>query len=256
MTKIPSNMEILDNASEEECVNLSKYYLSKPIKLDDVKHETPPHIALDQSLIQVVASKEELNRRISAFCKRKRDELDKGNLLEFCNLEGVGDSCARVVAVLCRKDGSKSHLRTSSVKNTVGPHNSPVIVHSADSGVKKIKLEIDNPNLCSLLPAPLENRVSELEKKVIFSDNKPVHGDIYTRLKVLEDRIELLEGISPEYCQPVELVRERDKKEWQEGEIRNRKTQVKGSLSELDQRICNLKNLLQTQIIKAEDASD
>jgi len=213
-------------------------------------------IPLDQSLIQVVASKEELDRRITAFCKRKRDELDRANLLEFCNVkeEGVGDSCARVVAMLYRKAGSKSHLRTSHVKNSVGPHTSDNLVESGDSEVKKIKLEMSEQS--SVLPAPLESRVGELEERLQLSENKPVPGHIYSRLKALEDRLEMLEGLSPEYCQPVKVEPESNEKEEFEQKKTRRKAQVHASLSELDERILNLKNLLNSQVIKAEADSD
>ena len=213
-------------------------------------------IPLDQSLIQVVANKKELDRRITAFCKRKRDELDRANLLEFCNVkeEGVVDSCARVVAMLYRKAGSKSYLRTSRVKNSVGPHISDNFVQSGDSEVKKIKLEISEPS--SVLPVPLENRVGDLEKRLKLSENTPVPGDIYSRLKALEDRLEMLEGISPEYCQPVKVETERNEREELEQKKTGRKAQVHVSLSELDERILNLKNLLNSQVIKAEADSD
>lgn len=204
-----------------------------------------------------MANKEELERRISAFCKRKRDELDRTNLLEFCNLQedGVGDSCARVAAMLCRKSGSKSHLRTSSVKNVIGPHSNG-IEQSRETEVKKIKLEFNSVDQTSVLPVSLENRFSELEKKVTFGENKPMPMDIYTRLKILEDRIVMLEGISPEYFNPVLKENFKNEKEEVEEIRRKRKAQVKGSLSELDERIFILKNLLKTQIIKAELDSD
>merc|ERR1712029_19511 len=107
-------------------------------KEKEISANVVPHIDIDKSLIQVVASKEELDHRISAFCKRKRGELDRANCLEFCNLkdDGVGDSCARVLAVLHRKTGSKSHLRTSTVKNLSGP-NIQMTTHPTGSEAKK-----------------------------------------------------------------------------------------------------------------------
>lgn len=215
-----------------------------------------PHINIDKSLVQVVANKEELDRRISAFCKRKRGELDRANCLEFCNLkeEGIGDSCARVLAVLCRKNGSKSHLRTSTVKNMSGP-NIQMIPNLRDREEKKIKLEVTNLDQISL-PIPLENRVSELEKKVTFGENKPVPIDIYTRLKMLEERIELLEGISPEYCHTVNMSSVKSEQEEIGERRKHRKIEIQGSLSELDERILSLKNLLQTKVMKVEADSD
>lgn len=81
-------------------------------------------ISIDKTLIQVAVSKEVLDQRIERFCNRKREEIDKSNLLEFCNIdkaEFVGDSCARIVANPTLKGESKSHIRTSQVLNTEGP---------------------------------------------------------------------------------------------------------------------------------------
>lgn len=225
-------------------------------KEKEISATVVPHIDIDKSLIQVVANKEELDRRISAFCKRKRGELDRANCLEFCNLkeDGVGDSCARVLAVLHRKTGSKSHLRTSTVKNVSGP-NVQMTTHATGSEVKKMKLELTDFDQISL-PLPLENRMSELEKKVTFGENKPVPIDIYTRLKILEERIELLEGISPEYCQPVKISSVKSEQDEIQERSKHRKTQIQLSLSDLDDRILSLKNLLQTKIMKVEADSD
>lgn len=66
-------------------------------------------------MIQITATNEEINRRIKSFMKRKREELDRMNLQDFC-FHGAPivereNSCARVDAILLRSKHSKSHLK-------------------------------------------------------------------------------------------------------------------------------------------------
>lgn len=71
-------------------------------------------------LIQVKASHDELNQRIEKFIERKREEINKANIRDFCvkrKLDDDGDSCARVDAVLIKRKDSKGHLQGNS-KNT------------------------------------------------------------------------------------------------------------------------------------------
>ena len=89
-----------------------------------------------------------------------------------------------------------------------------------------------------------------------FGENKPVPIDIYTRLKMLEERIELLEGISPEYCHPVKISSVKSEQDEIQERREHRKTQIQLSLSDLDDRILSLKNLLQTKLMKVEADSD
>jgi len=99
------------------------------------KLHTRPFISIDKTSIQVAVSKEVLDQRIERFCNRKREEIDKSNLLEFCNIdkaEFVGDSCARTLANPTLKGGSKSHLRTSQVLNTEGPMSKNRICYGED----------------------------------------------------------------------------------------------------------------------------
>lgn len=63
-------------------------------------------------LIQVNASKAEVNERIKKFMKRKRSEIDTNNIREFCCENRNSEfTCARVDAVLQKRKDSKSHLQ-------------------------------------------------------------------------------------------------------------------------------------------------
>lgn len=64
-------------------------------------------------LIQVKASNEELDQRIQKFIERKREEINKANVRDFCVKRKLDDpdSCARVDAVLVKRKDSKGHLQ-------------------------------------------------------------------------------------------------------------------------------------------------
>ena len=48
-------------------------------------------------------------------------------------------------------------------------------------------------------PAGIEERLQNMEQHLGLKNQQPVHADVYSRLKILEDRILHLESISPEY---------------------------------------------------------
>ncbi len=83
---------------------------------------------VDPSMIQITASSEEISRRMESFMERKREELDRNNVLEFCNRapedeeeekeEAAGfSSCARVDSALPTGGERSSHIRQSQVAN-------------------------------------------------------------------------------------------------------------------------------------------
>jgi hypothetical protein len=67
---------------------------------------------IDQSLVQITASEEEVNSRIEAFIARKRAEIDCANVQEFCsrsvNEQNSEFSCARTDSIVVRRTGTRS----------------------------------------------------------------------------------------------------------------------------------------------------
>nr|ACO10937.1 MAP3K12-binding inhibitory protein 1 [Caligus rogercresseyi] len=142
---------------------------------------------IDKANIQITASNEEIHRRIDSFAERKRLEVDRNNILEFCNRHYRDEndfSCARTDSVLIRRQGSSSHFRKSKVVNS--PHL-PLPETPSSSGP----------------PAPKISRATEERLKVLeihlLQSDKPVPKNIFERIKALEDRVLFLEGVSPEY---------------------------------------------------------
>jgi molybdopterin synthase catalytic subunit len=178
-------------------------------------------VEVDESLVQITASKAEVDRRIEAFIERKRAEINNSNVLEFCNRhisEQPEFSCARTDSVVYRRKDGTSHLRQSQVFNPEGPQT------QTDSFLpplaKRIKTEEaaavesdDQPSGSGSgdLPVGIRERIVDLEHKVpvpMFTANGPVPKDVYARIKALEDRVRYLEGLSPEYFQ--DLVKKED----------------------------------------------
>ena len=98
------------------------------VAIPDEEKETPEQqevIEIDEDLVQITASKAEIDRRIGAFCSRKRDEINGANVLEFCNRHVTEErefSCARTDSIVPKKkENSRSHLRQSKVVNPYGP---------------------------------------------------------------------------------------------------------------------------------------
>lgn len=155
------------------------------ISISDVQHQE------NSNLIQIKASKSEIERRISAFTEQKRQEVDEYNRKEFCcvfNNDDLEDSCARVNAVFLSRPGGKSHIKVSRVINLQGPQTQIAV----PTKLKEEKTE-------EVLPG-VEERLCNIEEHLkIKTGHKMAKSDVFSRLKQLEERILYLEGISPEY---------------------------------------------------------
>merc|ERR1712226_143040 len=96
----------------------------------------------------------------------------------------------------------------------------------------------------SLTPIPLENRIAELEERVFFREQEPVPRTVYCRLKELEDRLEELVGLSPEYCSPLDVVWKRDTEQTAVRRKEARKSQISADLKNINARVVELTNTL------------
>ena len=179
------------------------------------EEEAEEEVEIDSALVQITASRSEMDRRIEAFIERKRAELNNSNVLEFCNRHISEDpefSCARVDSVLVGRREGKSHFRQSQVVNHDGPQTKSKLMPQ-----KRVKTE-ERPSTAtaaeedSKVPVGIRERLLDLEKKVpVIAPKGPVPKDVYARIKALEDRVRYLEGISPEYfCNFVKMESESD----------------------------------------------
>ncbi|XP_072896092.1 MAP3K12-binding inhibitory protein 1 isoform X3 [Hemitrygon akajei] len=88
-----------------------------------LEEQDESNIQSGTELVQIKASKDEIERRISAFIERKQAEINENNIREFCNVINCNleNSCARTDAVFTPHPGFKSHIKVSRVVNMYGP---------------------------------------------------------------------------------------------------------------------------------------
>ncbi|XP_066282372.1 MAP3K12-binding inhibitory protein 1-like isoform X1 [Branchiostoma lanceolatum] len=182
-------------------------------RLGDLPQQPLPEV--DPNLVQIKASKAEIERRIQAFLQRKQTEVDENNRREFGavkpSLPEGGSvtepdfSCARTDAVYQPRVG-RSHIRVCRVVNPYGPltRQTPV-PRSTTPSQTVVKLEPGTlpamPSTSAAVSDGIEERLRNMESHLKVKSGTLVKTDIYSRLKQLENRILHLEGLSPEYFQ-------------------------------------------------------
>nr|XP_012150116.1 PREDICTED: molybdopterin synthase catalytic subunit [Megachile rotundata] len=187
--EITISNEIVETVAEN-----SDVFNSEEEEEEEEEGKEESKVIIDPNLIQIRATSDELNHRISSFIERKRQQVNIVNVQEFCchrdQSDENEDSCARVDAILIRRKDSKSHVKVHRVLNAWGPQmvDQHTLRKATMSGTNQT-----NSNYSSVL----DDRISTTER--ILGINRPVPKDVYERLKNIEDRILYLEGISPEY---------------------------------------------------------
>lgn len=184
-----------------DIVNVSKSSSSGKMETDVVKAHSQPQTStsgtdasklLDPNLVQIRASKAEVERRIAAFINHKQSEVNDLNVREFCcGLPDSESSCARVDAVFVGRAGNSSHLKVTRVFNTQGPQT------RSAGWSRPISHQNSGRNPTAELEDSVEERLRNVEEHLsVGRDSKT---DMFSRLKTLEERVLFLEGVSPEY---------------------------------------------------------
>lgn len=148
--------------------------------------------------VQITCSNDEFNRRINAFIKRKRAQVDAFNRREFCILrDDAENSCARTDAVFVPRQSKNSLVRIERVYNTVSTKEK--------SPLKMAKLKNWPPihpsnNLpFSHAPHDIQERLHNLQTVLVPNTRVTEYSDVYVQLRELETRLLYLETLSPEY---------------------------------------------------------
>ncbi|BFF91699.1 molybdopterin synthase catalytic subunit [Drosophila madeirensis] len=156
-----------------------------------------------RNLVQIRANDSELIKRLECFFKRKRSEINLHNVMDFkqSNLMSNMDSsteanvsCARTQSTVSKQEQSNCHLKVRRVSNRCGPQQMQLR--------PKYKLELNRLMASHVstneMGKSLHNsrlHVIETYMGLTANDNE----NIINRIKNVEDRILLLESISPEY---------------------------------------------------------
>ncbi|XP_077991309.1 MAP3K12-binding inhibitory protein 1-like [Glandiceps talaboti] len=194
---------------------------------------------IDPSLIQINASKSEIERRIASFMERKQVEVNDNNRREFCgiiDLTEEDDSCARTDAVFKPRSGGKSHVKVSKVVNPHGPQTR--LPASPMRSRPQPSTSTSSTQHKTHIPGGVEERLSNMEKHLKIGMGHPVPKDVYTRIKRLEDRVLQLEGLSPEYFNAIPFAYKRQRRDSDQGDGREM------SITEIDQRMKELQDSL------------
>ncbi|XP_078089905.1 MAP3K12-binding inhibitory protein 1 isoform X2 [Mustelus asterias] len=229
----PDNYSNSPNTDGHKQISNQTIGLKSKMSLSDAQNkpegQDQPTIQTETELVQIKASRDEIERRILAFMERKQAEINENNIREFCNVINCNqdNSCARTDAVFTPHPGFKSHIKVSRVVNTYGPQTR---TEGAVTSLQKPETTTQN---CGN-PA-IEERLQNMESHLKFPTGGPVPIDIYQRIKRLEDRILHLEGLSPEYFQHVSFPSKRRKVQ---------ETMQGYSLIEIDEKISALKAVL------------
>ncbi|CAH1185259.1 unnamed protein product [Phyllotreta striolata] len=158
----------------------SKKYAHRKFDVEQAIEAAPIH----PHLVQIKASKGEIESRIAKFMERKRAEIDSNNIREFCHSDRDSEyTCARIDATVVKRTDSKSHLQVNRVVNSY-----------------KYRDQTTSNYLTKYIPVNgVEERLRNIEEQLSLTT--PVSRNVYERLKHLEDRLLCLESISPEYIQ-------------------------------------------------------
>ncbi|KAG8192906.1 hypothetical protein JTE90_025615 [Oedothorax gibbosus] len=182
---------------------------STDVDIENVSSDAEPNRNLapfnKKNIVQIQVDENEIKRRISAFVNRKRKEVDEWNVQEFCSRPYIDeqnpvweqmDSCARVDAVFIPRFGSKSHVKVSKVENRWGPQT-----QGRHDPAKRIKVEPDTETTSDVTFEVMQDRLLSMEAHLNLKADSTIRNSLFQRIKLLEDRILYLEGISPDYLQ-------------------------------------------------------
>ncbi|XP_041354503.1 MAP3K12-binding inhibitory protein 1-like [Gigantopelta aegis] len=207
-----------------------------------VKADCESH-PIDPSIVQIKASNAEIERRIAAFLDQKQSEVNEFNRREFCSWTQLDDKynegCARTEAIFVPRAGTKSHIKLTRVVNPYGPQT-----RQQDIGNSQSTSQAQQANAGTGLQC-MHERLKNIENHLDMTEESS-KTDMFQRLKVLEERILYLEGLSPEYFQnaPPPVRRKRRKVEEQSNQ-NDPHTEI--PLADIDAKIQRLKASLKQQ---------
>ncbi|XP_032584143.1 molybdopterin synthase catalytic subunit isoform X2 [Drosophila mojavensis] len=164
----------------------------------------------ESKLVQIRVSDIELTRRIKCFLKRKRDEINLHNIIDFKQqlrdsprAESMlpKDSCARTQSILVKQQQSISHIKVHRAfedRRQTRP----------DYSSQLNKLMATKHKHCELVKSNvLKNaRLQNIEEYMRITPDD--EDNIYNRIKNIENRILILESTSPEYKYYIKLGKE------------------------------------------------
>jgi hypothetical protein len=155
----------------------------------------------ESSITQIHASREEMYRRIEAFCKHKRSQIDVNNVIEYTKPTARENTCARVDAVRVYTANSR---RVERIHNVVGPNPktpTPVEHLREELLAAEESYRIPRTTHTAQKVDVVEERLRSLEEHLDCDGERGPGTSTMERLRTLEQRLLQLEASSPEYAQ-------------------------------------------------------
>uniref|UniRef100_A0A1A9W2Q8 Molybdopterin synthase catalytic subunit n=1 Tax=Glossina brevipalpis TaxID=37001 RepID=A0A1A9W2Q8_9MUSC len=204
--------EIYDNL--ESSWKANKEY-KKRIEFDARICDVDDSCEVPKNFIQISAAEDEIKRRIQCFVEKKREEIDLNNIMDYTvkrscaidedetenafpiNDDDDGCTCARTNSTIVKQAFSKCHLKVRRVENSYGPQTRPDYLQTLDKLMTQQSNDFDvkSKQNTRTLPRGLQERLENIEEHLNISHT----GNLYRRIKAIENRLLHLESISPEY---------------------------------------------------------
>ncbi|XP_065832759.1 MAP3K12-binding inhibitory protein 1-like isoform X2 [Oscarella lobularis] len=151
----------------------------------------------DDHLVQISATRAEIDRRIGAFSAYKRKEIDDTNVRFYFSVTGRKaaneTTCARTQTIFRKRISTRIQSSDDSDSDDDDDDKKKQGVQTNSSSSRD---KDDDHFHCGV-----EERLSNMEIHLGISRSDDGGRDVYQRLQKLEERILFLEGMSPEYFQ-------------------------------------------------------
>ncbi|KAF0461423.1 map3k12-binding inhibitory protein 1 isoform x2 [Gigaspora margarita] len=148
---------------------------------------------MDPQIVQIKATNSEIEQKIDAFINHKKSEINDSNRTEFLRKSSNPEdiiSCARSDAAEINRN---IQMKLDVVNNEDGPlaRSTFSSSHQRNEG---------NKTSTTYLSSGVEERIQNIEKHLNVQIVTPVPLDVYTRIKILEDKIIQLEREYPPWA--------------------------------------------------------
>eukprot|EP01112_Ceratiomyxa_fruticulosa_P023319 TRINITY_DN885_c0_g1_i2.p1 TRINITY_DN885_c0_g1~~TRINITY_DN885_c0_g1_i2.p1 ORF type:complete len:482 (+),score=134.67 TRINITY_DN885_c0_g1_i2:110-1555(+) len=153
-----------------------------PFKKSSVSNKAAEDI--DPSMVQVIATNDELKSRISKFTSTKRSQIDESNVREFTTDIGDTMSARTNPRQLRKRQQMKQSINEEYLEGT----------NPKDSDHNNNNNNINN-SVFAVVPPGVEERLSAIETHLNIPLFPPTPNEVFRRIKNIEDKILALETV-------------------------------------------------------------
>ncbi|CAG8752171.1 1599_t:CDS:10, partial [Cetraspora pellucida] len=148
---------------------------------------------MDPQIVQIKATNSEIEQKIDSFIDHKKSEINDSNRTEFLRKSSNPEdiiSCAR-------SDAAEINRNIQMKLDVVNNEDGPLARSTFSSAHQRNETNKISP---AYLSSGVEERIQNIEKHLNVQIVTPVPLEVYTRIKLLEDRIMQLEREYPPWA--------------------------------------------------------